>query len=631
MSDLFIQEDDEYSRKERHCFSKTVRQPVSVTAAVDTCSVNRAQTLHTYTLAVDSTNDAYQKTCAQVIGEQEEDDSVYSQLAVVNENYTNSIKSEDIDWEEVRKYEEHVRKIDEPIRICDNSAVYTLPNIELIRQAPVLSDDLGDDIVSALDLKSEDLGDDIVSALDLKSEDLSEVITAINQDKIEGNTVVVSEPGEVSSLVPADSSVPASSLSKDAVTPVSLEESPISSGTVDERSDVESGKTDVEDVGLTLPLEKSNPQPIPQPVKKSPRSGFSLLSFFDRILLPNDKKNAAEKTASEVGDVKTDDSVVTTPTKIDSVVAQPVQDLVPVIASKISPAGTQPSVPATPSKPNQLSLDLTPKKTNESTPSRIRSIFFKTKAPNPDKEKIIQEEKELSCKIITTAGAVRNKSAENFPKARPLSAFVDRDTEFMEDSAILDSKPHARPLSMYDLPYGESFPIRNTDFILTSNGSLPVQFDGQAVHDLACTGFKTSSTPAVKLSADDDTCSPITTSPAAADECSEASSSESDISERPKLISEIDVAQICQWDGKTDNNFTVPEYRYVLALTTCPEEIDSDKLAFIEGDYLQVLAQLDSQYIYCSSGKKEGLVDLADVEPLPEGDFQEPLSESIDQ
>ncbi|KAH9490679.1 hypothetical protein Btru_032752 [Bulinus truncatus] len=575
VTDLLSQEAGRHPGMDRLMYAKNSKPSVSDLALIDNGS---------YTVNVCLKDNGVTKELSDVLNADAighvNDRSNFSEMVIMNENYTNSIKSEDIDWEEVRKYEELVKKLEEPIKISEMSAVHSLPNIELIRQPPaVFYDGLDDKHVEEVEEENYKKYDTEKCHLDEKLQKLDAALKKTIEQvakPLADVEVRMSDKPEVVSV--QQNAIPA--LTEVDVT-VCIGQSPLT------RED------DVSRLGLNLPLEKSQPQPIPHPVKKSPRSSFSLLSFFDRILLPADKsKNGSEKQAAE--------DVAGT---VECVVPK---DSLSLTQGSDSVASTLPTTPVTPTKPTQLSIDPTIVKTSESTPSKIRSIFFKSKAPNPDKEKIIQEEKELSCKIITTAGAVRNKSAENFPKARPLSAFVERDCDLMEESDIPSHKPLTRPLSMYDAPYGESFPIGNR-FLQSEDEA---KFDQISVA-LSCPTATALPDAVTK-------CSKMGAAGHPEDGVSEASLSDSDSSnsEERKLVANIDVAQTCQWDGKTDNTFTIPDSRYVIAVTTCVEEEGSDKLAFKEGDHLQVLEHLDSQYIYCSSGKQEGLVDLADVQPL---------------
>lgn len=226
---------------------------------------------------------------------------------------------------------------------------------------------------------------------------------------------------------------------------------------------------------------KSQVKSQTQVQKKSPRSGFSLLSFFDRILLPHDKnKHTADKAASsERVASKSSDTSTTFPSETEHSAAvpqtlsgSPKPDLVTdqpdaVMDSSVvvleaadssernnknedsSEQNNKNEDSSEQNKKNEDSSEWNKKNEEEQPVGRITSVFFKSKAQNPDTEKIIQEEKAITCKIITTAGAVRNKSAENFPKSRPVSAFVDRE---MDSSDIGDSLLGIRPKSMYDIP-----------------------------------------------------------------------------------------------------------------------------------------------------------------------------------
>ncbi|XP_059147919.1 serine-rich adhesin for platelets-like isoform X2 [Physella acuta] len=492
MSDLFIQEEEEVVHRDA---STLVNKNLSRVADGMLRAEGRVQSLKVN----DSDKSLSVKVLTEVTKDSDEDAGVYTEMTVTNENYTNSIKSEDIDWEEVRKYEEHVRKVDEPIKICENSAVYTLPNIELIRQAQVAN----------LPAVVEDERVIEKCSINQTVEKTSEAQEVVN----------VGDNTEPKTTQAAEITAP-STQDKGTTEPAGQQEGEDNTAATTTQISEQAEKTkptlaEIKDAqaNLSLPLEKSQPQPIPQALKKSPRSGFSLLSFFDRILLPTDKNKTPEKGAEG----KAEEAV--TPVHAESA-SLPAHGALPIIPNiETSVTITQPSTPVTPSKPDNLPLDLTIKRTGESTPSKIRSIFFKSKAANPDKEKIIQEEKELSCKIITTAGAVRNKSAENFPKSRPLSAFIDRDFDCMESSEVMEYKSQARPLSMYDVPYGESFPVWSS--VMTDKSTSPA---AKPTEPAATT--TTTPTPTVPAAI-------VISAPVAVEEnLSEASLSESDSESR---------------------------------------------------------------------------------------------------
>ncbi|BFZ26068.1 hypothetical protein BsWGS_29108 [Bradybaena similaris] len=244
-----------------------------------------------------------------------------------------------------------------------------------------------------------------------------------------------------------------------------------------QRNETVSGLTECQPQASLLQKPDGGQSPKPlvksqtQVQKKSPRSGFSLLSFFDRILLPHDKnKHTGDKAASsERVASKNNDTSTTFPSetehsaavpqswsgspKPDLVTDQPdtVMDSSEVVAevTDSSEQNKKNEDSSEQNKKNEDSSEQNKKNEEEQPAGRITSVFFKSKAQNPDTEKIIQEEKAITCKIITTAGAVRNKSAENFPKSRPVSAFVDRE---MDSSDIGDSLLGIRPKSMYDIP-----------------------------------------------------------------------------------------------------------------------------------------------------------------------------------
>lgn len=510
-------------------------------------------------------------------------DISYSETAILNENYTNSIKSDDIDWEEVKKYEERLRKIDEPIKIADNSKVFSLPNVEVIRCAEMASRqcDMGDNQDS--DIKTEQK-DDITNG-NLGPAETMTMHTASDASDVAKSKEIVEPERRDSSSGPVESKI-------------------VAEQTKQAHVDGAINTDNSDDVEANAAQQKALPQVTPQANKKSPRSGFSLLSFFDRILLPHDKsKIAADKspTDSEEASKGGSASIVTVnETNSTAVDAQKLSNTPksdssaghkPDTKSKTSPVS--PTAAAGTSDQNTRDTD---------TPhSRIRSIFFKSKAQNPDTEKIIQEEKEINCKIITTAGAVRNKSAENFPKSRPLSAFVDREIDSSDD---MDYHLNSRPRSLYDVPYGDLFLERDNEdsnsfmrsepekcSAVTSNCpstccpetklELPKtaesKLDKGSTSEELIAELAADVVPTSVVGVSDQPLRPGTLPAAAAvrvarspklDElCSEASLSESDSSssERRKVAGQLNVTQSCQWTGQTDDDIIVPEYRYEIS------------------------------------------------------------------
>ncbi|XP_064595899.1 uncharacterized protein LOC135462604 [Liolophura sinensis] len=102
----------------------------------------------------------------------------------------------------------------------------------------------------------------------------------------------------------------------------------------------------------------------------------------------------------------------------------------------------------------------------------------------------------------------------------------------------------------------------------------------------------------------------------------EGSSSDSDQS---KSSSSSDQSETSTPSGAasetTTEKFKMPEYRYV---ETRNEQLVADgenHMTYAAGEFLEVLAQLDSDWLFCASGKKEGLVKLSDVRPVSEGEL----------
>ncbi|ESO86569.1 hypothetical protein LOTGIDRAFT_235361 [Lottia gigantea] len=67
------------------------------------------------------------------------------------------------------------------------------------------------------------------------------------------------------------------------------------------------------------------------------------------------------------------------------------------------------------------------------------------------------------------------------------------------------------------------------------------------------------------------------------------------------------------------DDFRLTEFRYGKVLETYDSE-DSDYLSYEKGDYLEVLAQLDSTLLYCAKGSQEGLVQLTAIRPVTDED-----------
>lgn len=61
--------------------------------------------------------------------------------------------------------------------------------------------------------------------------------------------------------------------------------------------------------------------------------------------------------------------------------------------------------------------------------------------------------------------------------------------------------------------------------------------------------------------------------------------------------------------------------RYVETLTEQLVADGEDHMTYAAGEFLEVMAQLDSDWLFCASGKKEGLVKLCDVRPVSEDEL----------
>ncbi|GFR75813.1 RUN and SH3 domain containing 2 [Elysia marginata] len=688
-----------------------------------------------------------------------------SQLGIVNENYTNSIRSDDIDWEAVALYEEHVRKIDEPIKIGHNSVCYALSNVEVFHRnsgcGMYFDQPVDKPKPKLLDAKVEvDKTLDVLQGICEQPACEDQVIKEEKEtqpDKKESNEnkTDTAKPAKVESDAcgvavkekPGEAQDKFESKDKDvqvkaAKTAESDKAVPPAATTAPQTNDTSS------------PSANSDKPPVQ---KKSPSSRFSLLSFFDRILLPHDKSSnnnksaQGEKAAALKEEVVTPTNTSTSPSTIstsppstatstsavspdaalttDSPIVSPNTKESKVKDSKgeksstpkkksgsskrndsKSPArgksGSRESTPVSSRKALKQSRDSTPTKCSKDStstkkdskedsnspnsmstvppvaaiisasapakkPSKIRSLFFKSKAPvNPDKDRIIQEEKispptVTSCKIITTAGAVRNKSAEMFGKARPLSAIVDREFPHnFDDPCDFGSPegrtPPTRPLSLYDRPYSDIFyeryvpgeflselgggagligsapsPVGHASPLFPESGRPSRLFGNEDT----TMGHRSASSPAldtapafgfgthtVNDSANDKEETVVSAGAVVGGAATEttASLSESGSSASIGEARRAELRQSCEWD---DGMSAATDLRYVVALKGhLQNDQAEDKLDFQEGDHLQVLAQLDSQYLYCTSGKAEGLVDLSEVRPMTDEEIGQATS-----
>ncbi|RUS81245.1 hypothetical protein EGW08_010987 [Elysia chlorotica] len=672
-----------------------------------------------------------------------------SQLGIVNENYTNSVRSDDVDWEAVALYEEQVRKIDEPIKIAQNSVCYALSNVEVFHRN------------SACGMYFEQQVEKPKPAVLNTLVEVDKTLDVLQGTCEPGSNIGTYTEGAYTKSSPKqlknetkieDSKSVKVELKSEEVaekkTPKETQDKP---ETTKDETEKESEPDKTSPVATTAPTTDLPSQATTEdkPVqKKSPSSRFSLLSFFDRILLPHDKssnnnskaaqveKVAAAKeemstqsttiisspsTATSVSSVSPDSTITSvtpsTPpnTKEDkktekSPAAQKKKSSSSKRSESKSPArgksASRESTPVGSRKLSKQTRDATPTKcssrentptktghkggspsdtttvtpvvasatTTSSTssssaptkkPGRIRSLFFKSKAPsNPDKDRVVTQEEKISppttvtsCKIITTAGAVRNKSAEMFGKARPLSAIVDREFPHNLEESLEFGSPDgraapARPLSLYDRPYSDIFYERYVpgEFLSELRGGAgligsapspvghasPFHTDRARPASLfgcdepASMGQRSASSPALDTTPYLDlteprvvTCEPrgkeqVFNSDASGD-CgvaeTTASLSESGSSASIGEARRAELRHSCEWD----DGMSTTELRYVVALKGhVHSELAEDKLDFQPGDHLQVLAQLDSQYLYCTSGKLEGLVDLSEVRPMTE-------------
>lgn len=60
--------------------------------------------------------------------------------------------------------------------------------------------------------------------------------------------------------------------------------------------------------------------------------------------------------------------------------------------------------------------------------------------------------------------------------------------------------------------------------------------------------------------------------------------------------------------------------------TTISSDKSEGQFSYKTGDHFEVLAQLDSDWLYCINGKREGLIRLEHVQPLKD-DYKELPSE----
>ncbi|XP_035828009.1 uncharacterized protein LOC101858572 [Aplysia californica] len=319
-------------------------------------------------------------------------------------------------------------------------------------------------------------------------------------------------------------------------------------------------------------------------------------------------------------------------------------------------------------------------------------------------------------KIITTAGAVRNKTAEMFPKARPVSAFLERDLE--ESGWSLDSSTLARPLSLCDLPnmaaplagehiehvraalFTDPLPRRHSPRTPTRTAHdahmLSSTEDTQVWHTptrqqalekrqdwhtptrqqalektqdwhtptrqqaLGKTQDWHTPTRQQALEKTQDWHTPTHQQAKSLPETETkednekvveggegrqpASQEEEGAESGGSSLSESDsscgrgksrggrgqeVGETCQWDGRTEEELSQPEYRYVIAVEACHPPEGSEQLSFEQGDYLQVLAQVDHEWLYCTSGRQEGLLALTAVRPLTDHEVFETLTDNL--
>ncbi|GFO31863.1 iporin [Plakobranchus ocellatus] len=714
-----------------------------------------------------------------------------SQLGIVNENYTNSIRSDDIDWEAVALYEERVRKIDEPIKIGHNSVCYALSNVEVFHRNSACGAYYDDPVHRSKGKTCEALPeiDKTLDVLQGISQPRHEPEVQSEAKQVEPSQEAVSEktdsetkkiepkPQESYKEVKCEGSKVELEAKNPEAEPRELQTKTSSCAEVEKNlatTKTEAAAPIAAAAGVKpAPTDVASVKP-PVQQKKSPSSRFSLLSFFDRILLPHDRSSSNNKlpaqgekpatvneetaitntaspstTASTSPSITSPSSTGTSASALSPTAAS--TNASPTISPKTkdstlndvkpeksvtprkkagsskrndgSPAkgksNSRDSTPTNSRKGSKLRRETTPTRTSKESsstqkdvkssgsdakspnsgavmsttapttttpvkkPSRIRSLFFKSKAPpNPDKNRIIQEEKisppvVSSCKIITTAGAVRNKSAEQFGKARPLSAIVDREFPHnLEESCEFGSPESrsavARPLSLYDRPYSDIFHERYVpgEFLSELTGGagligsapspvghapfLPLgRGEGRSTRFFACDDFssgdaslghRSASSPCLDaapslFSTEDSTAASAAVgkepqktmaemSEASAAGLVETSFSESGSSASIGEARRTELKQSCEWD----DGMPASDLRYVVALNGHIQTAETeDRLAFQKGDHLQVLAQLDSQYLYCTSGKSEGLVDLSEVRPMTEEEVNQVTNAGSDK
>lgn len=75
---------------------------------------------------------------------------------------------------------------------------------------------------------------------------------------------------------------------------------------------------------------------------------------------------------------------------------------------------------------------------------------------------------------------------------------------------------------------------------------------------------------------------------------------------------------------------TSSEYRYVRTLVSCDPD-ERDLLAYNADEYLEVLAQLDKDWLYCANGRCEGFVRSGAVKPLSDSEVFETLNDNFYQ
>ena len=320
-------------------------------------------------------------------------------------------------------------------------------------------------------------------------------------------------------------------------------------------------------------LSKNKKSPALNGHKKS-RSAFSILGFFDRILLPHDKTKTktestevSEKEANKSNQM--DDEQSKNEVLSDNI--SQVKDDEPVNCDKATESSEK--------KKSLLELNLAENK-EEKRDTKYRS---------PARNGVTLRERSISersaCKIITTS-SVRNKTAEKFPNTRPVSAFIDRDFDDM--GWMCDNLPLARPLSLCDLPHitaspglentraalcTDPLPRRQSPLTPTHHNLLLNSTDDDRYWNepLKTTDFKDcnvekidmKSEPVASKSNDLNDNDEVEFDKKEENVDVEESVSESDScgSDQARPATTHELGETCQWETRTDESFSEPEYK----------------------------------------------------------------------